>query len=355
MDSRAQFGSHGARVLVTGATGFIGRRVTSALLDAGREVGVLVREQDRLPAALTGRVAETFVEDLARPGGLARTIARWQPEILFNLAGYGVAKDERDDRLAQRLNADLPGEAADAMARLEGDWPGARIVHVGSALEYGVLDGPPDEGAVARPSTTYGRTKLAGTEALARATRARGLPCITFRLFTVFGPDERPGRLLPTLLAARGGTGRIALSAGEQARDFAFVDDVARVIAEADLVWWGGDRILDAGFPLDAGAINVATGQLTRVRDFVAAAARVLGIDASRLGFGDLPALPEEMPHQPVPIQRLRAISPLLVPRSDLERALRVTLAAAPAAENGRPGGGGQQGMQAPPRESRRG
>ncbi|MEO6593157.1 MAG: NAD-dependent epimerase/dehydratase family protein [Planctomycetota bacterium] len=292
------------RVLVTGASGFVGRWVVAALQKRGAEVAVVAREPDRLPVQ-SAAAARVFRADCARPGALASPLERWRPAVVFNLAGYGVAKNERDPALMRRLNVELLAEVVEGLARLPApSWPGLRLVHAGSALEYGELDVPLDESAAAHPTTSYGQSKFAGTEVVQRAVREQNLPALVARLFTVFGPGERDGRLFPTLLAARSHQEAVPLSSGEQQRDFGLVWDVAEALV--DLALAPKAAVLACEPPFEHAVLNVASGRLSSVRTFVVEAAQALGIAPSRLAFGAKAQLPEEMPHLPVPVARLQ-------------------------------------------------
>jgi nucleoside-diphosphate-sugar epimerase len=306
----------GVRVLVTGASGFLGRWVAEALLNQGAEVGLVARDPRRVPLELTACAARTFGADLARPGELEVVLREWQPAVLFHLAGYGVAKDERDPALMLRLNSDVLVEAIEGLRRLPAPrWGGLRLVHAGSALEYGVLPHPPEESVNPKPTTVYGQTKLAGTQVVQDAVRELRFPGVVARLFTVFGPGERAGRLFPTLLAARGHQGPIQLSSGAQSRDFALVWDVAQALVA--LACGPHAQLLGGAPPFDEALLNVATGRLTPVREFVLAAAAAFGIAPERLQFGALAQQAEEMPHQKVPVARLQRVLGAALP-SDL-------------------------------------
>jgi nucleoside-diphosphate-sugar epimerase len=143
---------------------------------------------------------------------------------------------------------------------------------------------------------------------------------ISARLFTVYGPGEHAGRLLPALLAARAASGPIELSAGLQRRDFTYVDDVAEGLLRLGLL----------PEPLAEGALNLATGRLASVRDFALAAAGVLGIDERRLQFGALPTRPEEMAHDPVSVRRLGDLVGW-TPGTSIEEGVQRTVATARA------------------------
>lgn len=314
----------GVRVLVTGGTGLIGRRVVAALLDAGADVAVLAREARKVDPAQVERV-RVMQHDLTNPGEIASAIAAWRPSITFNLAAYGVGRAERDDVTAHHVNMLAVTEAIEAISSLIDDaWTGPRIVQAGSAFEYGAIEQSQDEKAQPLPTTTYGQTKLAATTLLQYAREEAGFPSVTARLFTVFGPGEKLPRLFPTLLEARKTAGRIPLSIGTQPRDWLYVDDAAEGLVRLGLV--PKAKILSEQHPFDTPAINLASGKLTTVKDFVLAAAKVFGIEPSRLGFGDIPLLSEDTFQSQVPVARLKAATgwlPPAGPQSGLDRAAR--------------------------------
>ncbi len=283
--------------LVLGAGGFIGRWVARSLSSLGADLHMAARDAPALTRVARGYGlhGQSHLVDLAEPGAARELCARLRPAIVFNLAGYGVDPSERDQALAERLNRDLPGEVAHAMLGCAGgQWSGKSVVHAGTALEYGPVDGPIQESTPSTPTTQYGITKLAGASHIQTACGS-GLRAIEGRIFTAYGPGEHPGRLLPSLFRARESDAPIALTAGLQERDFVYVREVAETLLRLGL----SER---AGFDV----VNIATGRLSSVREFVDAAARVLGIDVSRLRFGELPYRQEEMWHGPVSTSALR-------------------------------------------------
>lgn len=308
----------GARVLVLGASGFIGRWVARALAESGACLTLAVRNAAEAGPVLRrwGVQADLWEVDLESDEALRRLCHSVAPSIAFNLAGYGVDPRERDEALAVALNVRLVERLARRLGeRPASSWPGQRLVHAGSALEYGDLPGVLDEAAAARPTTLYGRSKLAGTRALARVGRATGVKALTARLFMVYGPGEHPGRLLPLLTRAAHDDTDIPLTSGEQRRDFTYVEDVAVGLLRLGLI--------PASVSL---TVNLATGRLTRVRDVVELAARELGIREDRLKFGLLPTRPEEMSRVTgVSTDRLRELTgwvPATSPATGIRRAV---------------------------------
>lgn len=290
----------GLTAAVLGASGFIGRWVARALVESGAHVVLVARNAASIPESLRAPAATVLEADLSREASVRAVFDVVHPSIVFNLAGYGVDRGERDERLARTINADLPGWLANVLAdNRQAGWTGQQLIHVGSALEYGEIGGDLSEGSQPNPTTLYGTTKLAGTLVVRRACAEYGVRGLTARLFTVYGAGEHPGRLLPTLLDAASHGEPIPMSAGLQRRDFTYVEDVAD-----GLLRLGGT---DAAAPGEI--VNLATGILTSVREFATDAARVLGISPERLHFGALPTRAEEMQHDPVSVGRLRELS----------------------------------------------
>ena len=307
-----------ARTLVLGASGFVGRWVARALSLVGADVSLAVRNTatiEHLASAygLHGTVHQIDVSDATALAALVKEI---RPAVTFNLVGYGVDRSEQNETDGWRINAELVERLCRVVA--EGrdlSWPGPGLVHVGSALEYGVAGGDLAEDSVPRPRTWYGKTKLAGTEALTRCSMSLGIPTLTARLFTVYGPGENAGRLLPSLVHAADTNTTVELTAGTQQRDFTYVQDVAEGLLRLALVQTEPGDV-----------VNLATGKLASVRDFAEIAARILHLPSTSLRFGERPTRPEEMAHDDVAIHRLRKLTGG-VPQTGIAEGVRQTLA----------------------------
>ena len=273
----------GIPVAVLGASGFIGRWVVRKLSERGARVCAIGRKEI----------------DLADFTQLESVFRRLRPAITFNLAGYGVNPAERDEATAYRVNAELPRALAEAAAssKTQG-WPGQHLVHVGSGAEYGDAGGVLREDGPACPSSLYGKSKLRGTQAVVERCRELGLRSLTARLFTVYGPGEHTGRLLPSLLETRRTGQALELSSGLQRRDFTYIEDVAEGLLRLGLAQ-----------AENAGIVNLATGRLTTVRVFVEIAAEILGIPPENLHFGAIPANSHEMEHEGISLDRLQRLT----------------------------------------------
>ncbi|MGH7710311.1 MAG: NAD-dependent epimerase/dehydratase family protein [Gemmatimonadaceae bacterium] len=307
----------GRRAVVLGASGFIGRWTARALGDRGAKVVAVGRDRETLDQALGAAqaTAEIVVQDVTRAAP-KDWLPALQPDVVFNLAGYGVDRSERDRELARRLNHELVAELAAVVGSLGGrSWPHVRLVHTGSALEYGSTGGVLREDSPTAAGTLYGETKLAGTMALVERSRATASRALVARLFTVYGPGEHAGRLLPSVLAATTSDAAVPLSDGMQQRDFAYVEDVAEGLLR-----------LAVSSAEPGAVVNLATGVMQSVRDFVLTSAEVCGIPTQRLQFGVLPRREEEMQQTGVSVERLRALTRWR-PSEDLALGVRRTLA----------------------------
>jgi nucleoside-diphosphate-sugar epimerase len=284
-------------VLVLGATGFIGRWVARALSAVPLELVLAGRDRAAATAiferyGVRGRIE---IADLADADQVRGLLERTRPAVTFNLAGYGVDPGEQDREALYRLNSQLPGIVAEFMtAHPHGNWNGQLLVNAGSGIEYGSVAGTVAETTTPRPETDYAKSKLAGTEAVTRiAKRGHSRRLSTARLFTVYGPGEHEGRLLPTIRRAADTGTPVDLTAGTQERDFTYVEDAAEAMLRI-----GSLREAEQ-------VINVGTGENVSVREFAETAAGVFSIDRGLLRFGALESRPSEMKAARTDISRL--------------------------------------------------
>jgi len=290
----------GVRTVVLGASGFIGRWVARTLCKSGANVFLFVL--DRAIAepvfseySIAGQVIEI---DLLQSNKVCQALQNIMPSIVFNLAGYGVNPIERNELIAYQVNADLVREICHWIAEFKDKkWSGQHLVHVGSALEYGNIHNNLAEDSEPNPTTLYGNSKLAGTKNVARYCPELGIRGLTARLFSVYGPGELPKRLLPSLLETASTEQPLPLTVGRQKRDFTYVEDIAEGLLRLGL-----------STALPGEIVNLATGVLTSVRDFIETAAKILHIPQEALLFGAIPTREGEMHHLPVNIQRLKSL-----------------------------------------------
>lgn len=293
---------HGVRVAVLGASGFVGRWVAHELCRLGARRSLVVRDRKAarrvfLDHDITGDIFEV---DLVRsPQAIGPLLREIQPSVTFNLVSYGVDPSERDEETAYQTNAHLVDEVCKAIAKVQApEWKGCDMVHVGSASEYGAIGGDLSEDLIPHPTTLYGRSKLQGTQRLAHNCQSTSMEGLTARLFTVYGPGEHPGNLLPSLFeTARTGL-PLELTVGRQERDFTYVSDVVEGLLRLGVTQGNQGDV-----------VNLATGVLTTVHRFAKVAAHLLGLPPEHLRFGIDPVHSQGFVHQPATLSRLRKLT----------------------------------------------
>lgn len=255
------------RVLITGASGFVGANLCRRALRDGHEVHLLLRE-GFAPWRLVEVMDRVRIHtaDLRDGEATARAVAEARPERVFHLAAYGAYSSQID--LRRMAETHVIGTANLVEACLAAGFES--FVHAGSSSEYGFTDHPPSEDERIDPNSPYAVTKAAATHYCRYASRRAKAPITTLRLYSVYGPWEEPTRLMPTLMLNGLGGTLPPLVNPDVARDFVHVDDVveAFVLAAED----------PAG---QLGAVyNVGTGVQTTIRQTVELACRLLRIAA---------------------------------------------------------------------------
>jgi UDP-glucose 4-epimerase len=207
-------------MLVTGAAGFIGRRLVARLASEGREVYALdARPLLPLPAGV--REVEA---DLRDPGA-AGVIRDLRPDRVVHLAGMSqVGACEEDPRAAFEHNVTATASVVRGLGS-------AGLVLASTAQVYGPGAHPAREGDEPLPASVYGVTKVLAEELARLHARRTGGPTLVLRLANVYGPGDESARVLPSILRhLRAREPSIRLGGLEARRDFVYVDDVVELI-----------------------------------------------------------------------------------------------------------------------------
>lgn len=220
------------KALVTGTAGFIGSHLAEALVESGAEVtgidcftdyyGRDIKERNL--AGLRGRKGFTFLDAPLQTVPLAPLLDG--VTHVFHLAAQaGVRKSWGDDfRTYTSHNVDATQRLLEAAKGL----PLHRFVYASSSSVYGdVAQIPMREDAYLQPLSPYGVTKLAAEHLCHLYFANHGVPTVSLRFFTVYGPRQRPDMAFHRFIrAAFAGTPITLYGDGGQTRDFTYVADI---------------------------------------------------------------------------------------------------------------------------------
>lgn len=273
----------GARVLVTGATGFIGSHLTRRLVAEGAEVHALtstvssvyptrlvdVRDRVRLHSgSLTDRSAMDVVAATARP------------DVVFHLGAYThVGKSW--DRVDECVQANVQGTVNLLQALAPRGY--ARFVNTGTSEIYGDVDVPFREDGPVNPVSPYSVAKYAAERYCRMFVQGRGWPVVMLRPFNAYGPWQSPDRVIPEIIgrAVRGEP--VRMTQGRQTREFNHVDDLVDGFVRAAVA----DGVVGE-------VLNLGCGEEVSMRDLATTLLRLLG-DPVVPEFGALPDRPTEI------------------------------------------------------------
>jgi len=229
------------KVVVTGVAGFIGSHLAESLVDDGHEVTGVDCFTDYYPRPLKesnlARLRECapfrLVEGRLQDMDLARLLDG--AELVYHLAAQAGVRaswgrefelyTDHNVLATQRLL-----EAAVAAGR-------PKVVYTSSSSVYGDAPALPfREDGPCQPVSPYGVTKLAAEHLAVLYHRNHGLPTVSLRLFTVYGPRQRPDMAFHKFLkAARDGMELPVFGDGRQTRDFTYVADIVAAVRSAPL------------------------------------------------------------------------------------------------------------------------
>lgn len=301
------------KVLLTGATGFIGRHCLPSLLASGYEVhaisskpnpGSRVSPYSPLP---TPHSLDWRQTDLLDAEQVAELVAGVRPTHLLHFSWFVVpGKFWTSPENLRWVQASL--NLLNAFASNGGE----RVVVAGSCTEYDWGYGYcSEERTPLAPSTLYGSCKHALRIMLDAFAGQTGISAAWGRIFFLYGPHEHPSRLVASVIGSLLKDEPARCSPGEQMRDFLHVRDVADAfvaLLEADVT----------------GPVNIGSGQPVAVKEIV----RKIADQVGRPGLVRLGALPAAPNESPLVVADVRRLSEEVgwTPRYDLDDGLEQTI-----------------------------
>jgi len=213
------------KVLVTGATGFIGRHVVPALLDKGYEVIAVARDQKKLQS-LSWRDKVRFISCNVHDPNLDTVELLGIPDVLIHLAWPGLPNYNGLFHFEENLPADYRFIQKMVISGVK------HILVTGTCFEYGMQSGMLTEDTPTAPANPYGLAKDTLRTFLQSLQKVNPFTLQWLRLFYIYGPGQNPNSLLAQLDSAIDRRDTVFnMSGGEQLRDYLPVEEVAHRIA----------------------------------------------------------------------------------------------------------------------------
>lgn len=250
------------RILLTGATGFIGKYILELLLQNRSQVMCLCRSSSKIDVTQSCQWLNIDNRNWMQQA------KEFAPEVIIHTAWSGVGAVERGDWIKQIENITIQQYLLELKPR--------KIIALGSQAEYGTFDAIVNENFPVNPNTAYGAVKVASLDTLRFYCQIHNIQWHWFRLFSVFGQGEGENWLIPSSIKKMKEGGSMDFTAGEQRYSYLYVGEVARIIVHAANI-----EAPDGVYNLSSATTISIRELLEKLRDYIR--------PSFQLNFGALP------------------------------------------------------------------
>jgi len=211
------------KILITGATGFVGSCLAHRLVETGCELHLTVRAESNL-----WRIKNILDKvnlhnlDLRNKNNVESVVTSLKPKVIYHCATYGGYYTQSDAKKILGTNITGIVNLLNACAKAGFDC----FVNTGSSSEYGIKNGPIKESDTLEPVSSYGAAKTSSTLFCQSVFRRNQLPIVNLRLFSPYGYYEAARRLIPSVIISCLSGKDVKLSSPDSVRDFVFIEDV---------------------------------------------------------------------------------------------------------------------------------
>ena len=235
------------KILITGATGFVGSHVTKLIVNQGHEVHAIIREK-----ANTWRIDDIissihiFHADLSNEfGKVEEYLNHLKPEICIHLAWYTEPQNylnAKENLYSLQASINLLMHLAKIECR--------RFIGVGSFFEYDFTLGYYPESSRLKAESLYAATKIAFSTILSQFSTTSNMEIVWARLFCQYGPMEDERRLVAGTIVSLLKNELMKTTKGEQIRDFLHVEDTASALWSVACSSLTGEVNIGSGYPI---------------------------------------------------------------------------------------------------------
>lgn len=259
------------KIVVTGATSFIGGYLLNELVDSGCEICALVRPNSKNKHNLEGkknvRVIELGLENIRDLKSRLDSV-----DVCYHLAWNGTRVPERYDEELQKSNYVHSLETYEVMKSL-----GCKVfIGVGSQAEYGFCQDEITEETESEPNTAYGKWKLATGKELVDLGNRDGIRVVWGRIFSIYGKGDYENTLIMSSIRKMKNNEPIDMTKGTQFWNYLYVEDLARILVALK----NNDKA--------NGIYNLASDDTRMLKDYILDLKHSLCSD-SKINFGAVP------------------------------------------------------------------
>lgn len=259
------------RIVVTGATSFIGKRFVLTVLEKGWDVVAVVRKNSEKALKLKNvtnlQIVELNMDEYYQIGVLTEKC-----DCFVHFAWNGTRGDGRNNQVMQENNYKNSMVAIESML----DIGCKRIITAGSQAEYGGCEGEITEEIECVPSTAYGIYKLKVFEMTKQLCEKRNVTYIEPRIFSLYGPGDYEKTLIMNLIDKMKKNASCDLTQCIQMWDFLYLDDAVKAIINL------------CEQECTSGAYNLGSGDVRKLKAYVEEVKKILH-SSSQINYGAVP------------------------------------------------------------------
>ena len=256
----------GRKILVTGATGFVGSNLVRHFLKQGANISILKRRQSNL-----WRIKDiinqlsAYDADLLDHAMVNKVVKCIRPDVILHAATYGGYVTQDNTARILKTNFDGTVNLIDACLK-----SGFRLfVNTGSSSEYGIKGSPMKESDLLEPVTAYGASKAAAAIYCQHVAKKYSLPIATLRLFSPYGYFDDGSRAISYMILACLNNKPVYITSPDSVRDFIFIDDVVDSY----------EKVLVKNENLGGGIFNIGSGKQCSIQKLAVKIAGMIDSD----------------------------------------------------------------------------
>ena len=260
------------RILLTGATGFIGSNIAKALLENGHQVYATHRTSSSFEKCYNFIYCINWINTDFQDW--KQQVKNINPDQLIHAAWGGIEAKDRNDWDIQIKNFWFSKEVFD----LSKECRIKKVIGIGSQAEYGVYEFPVNEETVLKPQDAYGATKTLTANYLRNSFEGSETEWYWFRIFSIFGEGENSEWLIPSVISKLLRKESIQLTPCKQKYNYLYIGDFVKDIIS----------VVNCS-QNSSGIYNLCNNESIEIKDLLIQISEIINVSSELLEFGKIP------------------------------------------------------------------